>query len=174
MKGHDRLTAEGKRFFAEMAKLARMEIQAGYPAGGKGSSASYGPDEPTVAEVALWNEYGTYNIPSRPFLRQTVEKNEDTMKQMAAIQLQAIADGRQNAEGALKNTGLLMKGMIQDTITTGSFAPNAKITVEGGWMRSKKSGKVFYVKGKNSSHPLIDTGRLRQSVNFVVKSKGGD
>ena len=30
------------------------------------------------------------------------------------------------------------------------------------------------IRKKGSDKPLIDTGRLRQSVNYVIKPKGGD
>ena len=48
------------------------------------------------------------------------------------------------------------KDLIQEKITDGSFAPNAASTV----------------KKKGSSKPLIDTGRMRQSVNYEIKQKG--
>ena len=53
----------------------------------------------------------------------------------------------------------------------GTWAPNSKLTVEGGWAVNKKSGKPFFTKGKKSSTPLIDTGEFRQSVISVVKRK---
>jgi len=49
--------------------------------------------------------------------------------------------------------GVVVKGIVQQEIVEGDFAPNAPSTV-----RSKGSGQ-----------PLIDTGHMRQSVNFVIK-----
>ena len=49
------------------------------------------------------------------------------------------------------------------SITVIRKPPNAPITIKGGWMRSKK-GKLFYIKGKGSDNPLIDTGFLKMSV----------
>ena len=45
---------------------------------------------------------------------------------------------------------------MQDKITSGSFAPNAESTI----------------KKKGSSKPLVDTGRMRKSVNYVIQKKG--
>ena len=50
-----------------------------------------------------------------------------------------------------------MKGIVQKTIKEGSFVPNAPSTI----------------RKKGSDKPLIDTGRLRQSVNYHIKPKGG-
>jgi len=55
-----------------------------------------------------------------------------------------------------KEIGIFQKDLVQEKITNGSFAPNAPSTVMA----------------KGSSKPLIDTGRMRQSVNYVIQQKG--
>ena len=57
----------------------------------------------------------------------------------------------------MKEIGAFQKGLIQERIVEGSFTTNAEATI-----RKKKSAT-----------PLIDTGRMRQSVNFVIRKKGG-
>ena len=47
-------------------------------------------------------------------------------------------------------------GLVQEKIESGSYEPNAPSTI-----RKKKSDK-----------PLIDTGRMRQSVKYVIRKKG--
>jgi hypothetical protein len=47
--------------------------------------------------------------------------------------------------------------------------PNAPITLNGGWMRNKKSGRLFYVIPKIGTHPLIDTGVMFESVSYQVE-----
>ena len=61
-----------------------------------------------------------------------------------------------SAEQVLKEIGIFQKDLIQEKITEGSFTPNAASTV----------------RKKGSNKPLIDTGRMRQSVNYVIKKKG--
>ena len=181
MAGHDRTTAEGRRFFKEIEDLTKLQVRVGFTSGGSGYGANSEPvtakdyeDGPTIVEVAAWNEFGTYNTPPRPFLRQSVENYTEQISVMCKAQLQAIASGKQTAESALKAIGALQVGLVQHTIRDGGFEPNAPITIQGGWMRNQKSGKPFYVKGKGSSRPLIDTGRMRQSVHYVIKPKGDD
>ena len=62
-----------------------------------------------------------------------------------------------SAEQALADLGVTVKGIVQEEIVEGDFAPNATSTI----------------KKKGSERPLIDTGHMRQSVNYVIKSRGG-
>lgn len=151
--GHDRLTPEGRRFLAELDKMKHLEVRVGYQAGE--ATDDNGVD---MCDIAMWNELGTsgvHPIPARPFMRQSVDENEDKIRAYCAQQAKAIARGG-TAEEALKKIGIHMKGIVQKTIKEGSFTPNAPSTI-----RKKKSDK-----------PLIDTGRLRQSVNYYIKPKG--
>ena len=152
--GHDRLTPEGRRFLAELEKMKRMEVRVGYQAGE--ATDDKGVD---MCDIAMWNELGTagtHPIPSRPFLRQSVDDNEDQIRAFCARQAVKIARGG-TAEEALKKIGIQMKGIVQKTIRDGHFVPNAPSTI----------------RKKGSDKPLIDTGRLRQSVNYHIKPKGG-
>ena len=80
-------------------------------------------------------------------------------KKIWEVVLQADMDeSGASGEQILKKIGIFQKDLIQEKITEGEFAPNAASTV----------------KKKGSSKPLIDTGRMRQSVNYVIKEKGED
>jgi len=181
MAGHDKITPEGKKFFKQIAELKKLQVRIGFTESKSGHgknhesvSAKDYEDGETVAEVAMWNELGTsgkYPIPSRPFMRQSVDKNESTSRKMCELQIQAIARGA-TAEEALKAIGALQVGLVQNEIRNGGFAKNAPITIEGGWIWTS-SGKPFYIKPKKSAKPLIDEGRLRQSVHYVIQAKGG-
>ena len=148
--GHDRLTPEGRRFLAELEKMKRLEVRVGYQAG-----AAADEDGVDIANIAMWNELGTSRAPARPFLRKSVDENADKIKAMCKKQLQRLVQGA-SAEDVLEKLGVFQKGLIQKKIVAGSFEPNAASTI-----RKKKS-----------SRPLIDTGRMRQSVNFVIRNKG--
>ena len=50
---------------------------------------------------------------------------------------------------------LACAGYMQDNLTNGNWKPNAPLTIEL----------------KGSSHPLIDTGQMRQSITYVVEEK---
>lgn len=148
--GHDRLTPEGRRFYAELEKLRSKQVFVGFQAGA--STDGQGTD---MAQIALIHELGTSEIPARPFLRQTTEDHSDDIKAFCGEKLRDIAEGG-TAEEALKQLGVYGKGLVQAQIKDGSFLPNAPATIQ-----KKKSDK-----------PLIDTGQMRQSVHYVIQQKG--
>ena len=166
----DNLTPKGKKFFAEIDKLLKLQVQVGFTADKQGydqnhasvDASDYPDGGPSVAEVAMWNEFGTKNsdgsqaIPERPFIRQSVDKYQPQIKAMCKEQLKAIAKG-ESADKALRAIGALQVGLIQNEIRSGGFTPNAPSTKER----------------KGSSQPLINEGRMRQSVHYVVKPRKG-
>ena len=109
-----------------------------------------------MAQIAMFNELGTSTSPSRPFLRMSVDENQDKINTMCRTELQGIVNGG-TAEQCLNRLGVFGVSLVQEKIGSGGFAPNAPSTV----------------RKKGSSKPLIDTGRMRQSVKHTVKSRGG-
>lgn len=153
-QGHDRLTPAGRRFYAEVDRLKKGKVFIGFQAGKKKHKGRNGK-EADVAEIAMFNELGTSRSPSRPFLRQTVDKNKAKIKQMCKQTAKQIAQGGSAAQ-CLKLLGAFGVSLVQETIESGSFKPNAPRTVDM----------------KGSDKPLIDTGRMRQSVHYVIKKRG--
>lgn len=151
-KVRDRLTPDGIKFQKMLKELAEMEVRVGFQHGE--ATEADGTD---ICDIAAWNELGTENIPSRPFLRMSVDENVDKINNFLQSQKNALLSGK-DAEQVLKEIGLFQKDLIQEKITEGTFVPNADMTVEK----------------KGSDKPLIDTGRMRQSVNYVIKKKGTD
>ena len=146
----DRLTPEGQRFFLELAELKELEVRVGFQRG-----KSQEEDGTDMCDVAAFNELGTDHIPARPFIRQSVDDNESKINSFLKEEVKDFAQGK-SAEQILKEIGIFQKDLMQDKITSGSFAPNAESTI----------------KKKGSSKPLVDTGRMRQSVNYVIQKKG--
>lgn len=143
-------TPVGEKIFRELEKLNKLLAQIGYEA--ENSSEKNGAD---VCSVAAWNEFGTINMPSRPFMRKSVDDNKDEISAYMRQKVEDVLSGRKTAEQVFKEIGLFQKGLIQKKITDGSFEPNAPSTI-----RRKKSDK-----------PLIDTGRMRQSVEIFIEKK---
>ena len=92
------------------------------------------------AEKALYNHFGTEDIPARPFLQ--FDQNAAAKLVRKAI----VSDG--DTVGMIK-VGLT--GMIQENIRELKRPANADSTI----------------KKKGSSNPLIDTGAMRQAVNTI-------
>ena len=146
----DTITNDGRRFQRMLRELAEKEVRIGFQQGE--SSDENGTD---MCDIAMWNELGTSNIPSRPFLRMSVDENEGKIKNFLKSKKADLVQGA-SAEQVLKEIGIFQKDLIQEKITNGNFEANAQATINK----------------KGSSKPLIDTGRMRQSVNYVIKEKG--
>ena len=150
VKIKERMTVEGIRFEKMLKELSQMEVRIGFQHG-----KATEDDGTDVCDVAAWNELGTERSPSRPFLRKSVDENEEKIKSFLQSKRQDLVRGVPT-EQILKEIGIFQKDLIQEKITEGDFAPNAPSTV----------------RQKGSSKPLIDTGRMRQSVDFVIQKKG--
>ena len=147
--GFSDLTPEGKRYFAQLEKLSKLEVQVGFQSG------DMYDDGTSLAEIAAYNELGTSTSPARPFMKQSFENHEEELKAACKAVNDTIASGG-SVEQALNALGVSVKGLVQEEIVDGDFTENALSTI----------------KKKKSEQPLIDTGTMRQSVNFVIKKKG--
>lgn len=141
------------RIKKELALAKRSHVNVGVLS----TAGTYASDDGPVniADVATFNEFGTSAIPSRPFMAQAFDSNLESIKSFVSARFDELFSGKITTETGLKMIGVFFKGKVQETISKGDFAPNAPSTVAA----------------KGSSHPLIDTGRLRQSINFEVKIK---
>ncbi len=146
-----KITAAGRKLKKELEKLQNIEVCAGFQHG-----KATEDDGTDICDIAAWNEFGTSNIPSRPFIRDAVDNNGEQVAKMLQQEMAAVLNGESTTETLCKKAGLKMKDIIQESIKDGDFAPNAASTIAR----------------KGSSHPLIDTGRMRQSVMYVVREKG--
>lgn len=129
--------------------MAKMEVQVGFQA----DSGSY-ENGATLAEVAAYNELGTSSTPARPFMRKSFENHEKELQNACDQVNKTLAKGG-TTQQALDELGAFVKGLVQEEIVSGDFAPNADSTIAK----------------KGSDKPLIDTGFMRQSVNYQVKQR---
>lgn len=121
----------------------------------------YGPenDNLLVAQVAAYNNFGTSFNPTRPFMDDTFE---DIMyqaymaREVKNIFISVITNGR-STQRLLRGLGNKIKELMQLTIL--------EYAADGG-----NSQKTIEKKGRDS--PLIDTGKMLESVRFRI-IKGG-
>lgn len=127
----------------------------------------------SVAQVAVWNEYGTvsgkYRIPPRPFVRPAIRDRSRLSAQLRKLYARALSDNTNTAQ-ALSQFGEYVVAKIQTQIDMVMNPPNSPVTIQGGWLRTK-SGKSFYVEPKKGNKPLINTGLMRDSVSYKTEEK---
>jgi len=116
------------------------------------SSAGQHPSGANMADIATFNEFGTRNIPARSFLRSTFDENADDYQSFIA-RLAGTLGKSKSAKQAAELLGLKMVGDVQKKIVDVRTPPNAPATIAK----------------KGFDNPLIQTGRLRQSIAYEVK-----
>ncbi|MDY6980936.1 MAG: hypothetical protein SV201_13740 [Pseudomonadota bacterium] len=91
-------------------------------------------------------------IPARPYIRSTVDENEENYFHAAERLSGQMVDGRIEKYQALSLMGQLIEGDIKQKIVEIKDPPNAPATV----------------RRKGSANPLVDTGLLGGSIRYVV------
>ena len=110
---------------------------------------------------AASNEFGTRDgrIPERSFIRAGVDEGDARINDMADRLWSQVTDGRLTKKLALAKMGETIQTMVQRKITSLRYPPNAASTIAR----------------KKSTNPLIDTGRMRASIRWVLaKSSDGE
>ena len=63
----DKETKAGKKFRQEIEKLKKLQVRVGYQRGEENIESE--GESADLCDIAVYNELGTENIPSRPFMR---------------------------------------------------------------------------------------------------------
>ena len=152
----DNSGSEALEKLADQIKKSKIEV-------GFFESAKY-PDGTPVAYVAAIQEFGypAGNIPSRPFFRNAISKN-DGWKQLATKAISAVVEGRMELNQALNQMGLKMAADVKDSITDGSYEALKQSTLDARQSRKRTQGVA--------SKPLIDTAQMLQSVTYAVNGE---
>ncbi len=122
------------------------------------STARYPTDRggQSVAEVAYFNEYGTRDIPERPFFRQAIRIGRPQLRKLAAREMKranGAARPDRVSDRLLRSAGERFKNIIQQRIVDLRTPPNVPATVER----------------KGSSNPLVDEGVMRAAVAWEIE-----
>jgi hypothetical protein len=137
-----------KRIFNDIKQLDNRSVKIGIMGGETNEGTS-------VVDYAVYNEFGTSRIPARPFMQTTADQSRDEVFKFSGFLVGKMIDGALKPDIVLKNLGEFYQKRLQMTIRNAKewATPNAPSTV----------------KQKGSSSPLIDTGRMVQSVRYEVK-----
>lgn len=145
---------EALKRLAERFEREDLQVLVGVPEGAGSYPSEDGKPALTIATIAAVNEFGTADgrIPARPFLRPAIEEGQPKFLRLAEIDLPDILLGRQPVSRLMHRMGNLAVGLVQQKITDVKTPPNAPSTIAK----------------KGSDNPLIDTGALRQSINYLT------
>jgi hypothetical protein len=176
------------RILKGLAEMKDSEVTVGLQAGDKTKDGKH-----DVAWVAGIQEFGLpeRNIPARPFMRDTCDEKELSWRRTANTQVGRFVDGKIEITEVLNKLGEKVQKDVQRKIVDGPFVPNAPYTVfkklsksRHGILRAaaryigdgqsknmgKRMNKITGLEGATT--PLVDTGRMRQSIRYVVRKRG--
>jgi hypothetical protein len=123
------------------------------------ASQIHGEGPATIGEVATYNEFGTSRSPRRSFVADWADENDGPHKDLFRKIAQSILGTGRRALGldeGMRLFGEKLKGSMVRRMGDGIPPPNAPSTIAQ----------------KGSSTPGVDTGELRQHVDFKVTTKG--
>jgi len=157
-----------KRIQRELKVIDKSFVKIGVISGGGKEKYSLHRDVPSkragtkqktnidIAQLATIHEFGlpSRRIPARPFIRQAHIRNKGKINRKIATLLNRIYR-KMSVRTALEILGLFHQGNTRRIFRSGYFRPNKPATIAA----------------KKSSRPLIDTGRLRQSIDYEVVLK---
>lgn len=126
MAGHDIITGAGKEFFRQIEELKKLQVRIGYQRG-KASKTDDDGNEADYCDIAMWNELGTSNgIPSRPFLRNSVDSNAEQIDKACKDAIKVIAKGGK-AEVVLKQLGLMQRAQYNRRFRAANLCPMLQV-----------------------------------------------
>ena len=144
----------GNRIYNKLDQLKRRVSEnsgvfVGVPAGNSDE------DGTPLAVIAAANEFGTSRIPERSFLRVPLRASQQDFANVFRNQLPLVAQGELTLLQLMEQLGARAVSVSQGAISEGIQPANDPATV----------------RQKGSSTPLVDTGRLRQSITYVVEGE---
>lgn len=95
------------------------------------------------------------NIPKRPTIEPTIDENKDKINEKFKNAVNKILTNRGDGKDDLERLGLWVVNKVKARFGSEELEPNTEGTI----------------KRKGSDRPLIDTGQLRNSVTYIIRSK---
>lgn len=102
----------------------------------------------------LRKETTSIHIPERSFIRRTSQEKQDEINNIIQDGLNKVLTFEMDVTTFYNMIGQALVGLTQEVLTSGNYQPNSSFTIQ------QKGGKAT---------PLINTGRLRQSITWKVE-----
>lgn len=151
-----RITIKGDFTRLERIRKEFAKARNAYATVGIHEDAGEYEDGTSVVQVALYNEFGTEHIPSRPFIRSAVLGKEATINAWRIEVIRRIMLGEISVRKALEILGFRLREMIRNNINANMPPPNAPSTA------------AHKVREGVAPRALVETGLLLRSVEFRV------
>lgn len=169
-------------FKKSLSRMTAKQILAGFPREEDQREDAEGNPEP-ITNAALGYIHNTgmpeQNIPARPFMVEGIEsKREPITNGLREAAIAALDGESDRVDAALNAVGLIAKNGIQSKINDGPFEPLSESTLKARARRGRKGAQEELDRreagedpGVESARPLVDTGQLRNAVNYAIRNK---
>lgn len=137
-------------------KKALKQFKTAYVTVGVAPGAGEYADGTSVADVALWNEFGTSKIPERSFIRSTLHEHQTQINAWRSSLVEQVLESRMTVHKALDILGFKIRELIRAKINSNIPPPNAPSTIA----HKKREGVP--------PRTLMETGLLARSIEYKV------
>lgn len=135
----------------EVERAQRREVAVGILQGSNDSEGT------SIAEYATYNEFGTEDVPSRPFMAMSFDENVAAIDSDFQRQSKRLVAGEVTADQALTVIGQKHAGRVQNTITGRNILP----ALAPSTIAAKKG----------STKTLVDTGAMTNAVQIELRGR---
>lgn len=132
-----------KKITAELRKIGSQKLVVGVI-------------DPTIAEYATYNEFGTKDIPQRSFLRSTYDEQIGKWERQLENGIKGILNMGTDSSRVWDLLGVKAKGDVQNKLRSNISPQNAPSTI-----KAKGSGKTT----------LFNTGALLRAITYEVRPR---
>lgn len=119
--------------------------------------AAVGIHDGEIAQYATYNEFGTKEIPSRPFMRIALDENKSAISKDFEEETNKLVTGKTTARISLLRIGLKHAKRIQKVITGRNIPPPLD--------------PKTVARKKGSTKTLVDTGAMVNAVTAIVRGR---
>lgn len=144
-----KVTKTYTKAFGQLRRIGDFRTKVGVHDDGK----TY-EDGTTVIEVAIWNHFGTDNIPARPFITASLELAAPELRALYARLVKGVIEGKITDAFAAQYLGQWAQKEIVDNINRRFFEANAASTIAQ----------------KGSDTPLVNFGQLKGAIRASVEN----
>jgi len=175
-----------KALMQAINQMASNEVLVGFPEAStdrKPEDPEDGPKDLTNAALGYIHDNGApeANIPARPFMVPGIENAKTKIVKIAKHMGQAVLTAK-DPQGAIEQglhmMGLTAQASIRNVINDGIDPPLADRTVRARAAKGRKGAQQELDNrakglppGKELAKPLVDTGQLRNAVNYVIRNR---
>lgn len=118
----------------------------------------------TILEYAVYNEFGLGNLPPRPFMRNAIDKNTNTISKYIDLQIKLIWEGEISGKVALMRIGEYIRGLIIRSIASAS---TWAVPLTESTLKAKRKRGIL------NNKTLIEDGNLIKSIRYQIVDKKG-